>query len=102
MNTNITKRKPVSAGEMISEEFMAPLGLTQGQLAKAMGVSRKTINELCMNHRSITVDTALMLAKTFGNSPDFWLNLQHRVDIWEALNSRARKARIDRVRSLAA
>ena len=72
---NITKRQPVSVGEMITEEFLLPMGLTQGRLAEAMGVSRKTVNELCTNRRAITVDTALMLATVFGNSADFWLNL---------------------------
>ena len=83
----LTKRQPVSVGEMIIEEFIAPLGITQGQLASAMGVSRRTVNELCTGKRSITVDTALMLAKVFGNTPNFWLNLQQRNDIWSALYS---------------
>ena len=68
---NITKRQPVSVGEMITEEFFVPLDLTQGQLADAVGVSRKTVNELCTNRRAITVDTALMLAKVFGNTAQF-------------------------------
>ena len=72
---NITKRQPVSVGEMITEEFFVPMGLTQGQLAEAMGVSRKTVNELCANRRAITADTALTLAAVFGNSAEFWLNL---------------------------
>ena len=59
---NVTKRQPVSVGEMITEEFLVPMGLTQGQLAEAMGVSRKTVNELCTNRRAITANTALMLA----------------------------------------
>ena len=67
---NITKRQPVSVGEMITEEFLAPRGITQGQLAEAMGVSRKTVNELCTNRRSVTVDTALMLSTVFGNTAE--------------------------------
>jgi addiction module HigA family antidote len=93
----ITKRKPVSVGEMITEEFIAPLSITQGQLASAMGVSRRTVNEICTGKRSITVDTALMLAKVFGNTPNFWLNLQQRNDIWTALNSPKRMEKITRV-----
>ncbi len=96
----LTKRQPVSVGEMITEEFMVPLGITQGQLASAMGVSRRTVNELCTNRRSITVDTALMLAKAFGNTPNFWLNLQQRNDIWNALHSPKRMAKIERVKSI--
>ena len=91
----LTKHQPVSVGEMIIEEFMAPLGITQGQLASAMGVSRKTVNELCTGKRSITVDTALILAKVFENTPNFWLNLQQRNDIWAALHSSKRMARIE-------
>lgn len=96
----ITKRQPVSVGEMITEEFMVPLGITQGELADAMGVSRRTVNELCTGKRSITVDTALMLAKVFGNTPNFWLNLQQRNDIWAALHSPKRMERIDRAKPI--
>ncbi len=95
---NSTKRRPVSVGEILKEEFLSPMGLTQGQLAELMGVSRKTINELCGNRRTITADTALMLAKVFGNSAGFWLNLQQRNDLWEALNTEKRKIRIDAAR----
>ncbi|MEW6594381.1 MAG: HigA family addiction module antitoxin [Thermodesulfobacteriota bacterium] len=96
----ITKRKPVSVGEMLGEEFLKPRGITQAQLASAMGVSRRTVNELCTDKRSITADTALMLAMVFGNTPDFWLNLQRRNDIWQALHSSKRKARIDKARPI--
>ena len=92
----ITKRQPVSVGEMITEEFLVPLHITQGQLAKAMGVSRRTVNEICTGKRAVTVDTALMLARAFDNTPDFWLNLQRRNDIWAALHTPKRKARIEK------
>jgi addiction module HigA family antidote len=77
----MTKRKPASVGEILVEEFMAPLGLTQGALAKAMCVQRKHVNELCNGRRSVTAPTALILARVFGNSPDFWLNVQRRSDL---------------------
>ncbi len=96
----LTKRQPVSVGEMITEEFMVPLGITQGQLASAMGVSRRTVNELCTGKRSITIDTALMLAKVFGNTPNFWLNLQQRNDLWTALHSPKRMKKIEQVRPI--
>lgn len=99
---NITKRQPVSVGEMITEEYLVPLSITQGQLAVAMGVSRKTVNELCTNRRSITADTALMLATVFGNTVDFWLNLQQRNDVWKALNTPRRRARIEKAKPIAA
>jgi len=96
----MTERKPVSVGEMLREEFMEPLGLTQGQLAEAMGVPRKHVNELCTDRRMITADTALMLARVFGNSADFWLNLQRRNDLWEAMHSPERRQRIERAKPL--
>ncbi len=95
-----TKRKPVTVGEMLIEEFLVPLGLTQGALAEAMSVQRKLVNELCNNRRAVTADTALMLARVFGNSADFWLNLQRRTDLWEALHTPSRRRRIDRAKSL--
>jgi len=99
---NITKREPVSVGEMLKEEFLLPMKITQSQLADAMGVGRKTVNELCNNRRAITADTALMLATVFDNSPDFWLNLQQRNDIWKALNTPYRRKRIDKAHPIAA
>jgi len=79
---------------------MVPLGINQGQIASAMGVSRRTVNELCTGKRSITVDTALMLEKVFGNTPNFWLNLQQRNDLWAALHSPKRMEKLERVRPI--
>ena len=95
-----TVREPVSVGEILIEEFMAPLGLTQSALADAMGVPRKHVNELCNNRRAMTADTALILARVFGNTADFWLNIQRRVDLWHALNSPERRQRIERARRI--
>ena len=78
-----TKHKPVAIGEILVEEFMEPMGLTQAALAEAMGVQRKHVNELCNNRRAVTAATALILARVFGNSPDFRLNAQRRSDLWE-------------------
>ena len=97
----MTKRKPASVGEILVDEFIEPLGLTQGDLAEAMGVPRKHVNELCNDRRAITADTALMLARVFGNSADFWLNVQRRNDLWEALHSPERRQRIERARPCA-
>src|SRR5208283_3396477 len=95
-----TERKPVSVGEMLVEEFLTPMELTQSALAQAMGVPRKLVNELCNNRRAVTADTALMLARVFGNSPEFWLNVQRRTDLWKALRTPKRRQRIERVRTL--
>lgn len=98
----MTKRKPATVGEILTEEFMTPLGLTQGDLAEKMAVPRKHVNELCNNRRTITADTALILARVFDMSPEFWLNLQQRNDLWEALNTPKRRERIERARPVAA
>ena len=95
-----TKRKPASVGEILIEEFMEPLGLTQAALAEAMGVQRKHVNELCNERRAVTAPTALILARVFGNSPDFWLNVQRRSDLWEAMHSPRERKRIERARRL--
>ncbi len=96
----MTKRKPASVAEILNEEFMEPLSLTQSALAEAMGVPRKHVNELCNDRRSVTAPTALILARVFGNSADFWLNLQRRVDLWDAMNDAKEAARIGRARPL--
>ncbi|MFG1190164.1 MULTISPECIES: HigA family addiction module antitoxin [Xanthobacter] len=97
----MTKRKPAGVGEILTEEFMEPLGLTQAALAEAMGVPRKHVNELCNERRSVTAATALILARVFGNSADFWLNVQRRTDLWQTLNSPEERARIERAKPLA-
>jgi addiction module HigA family antidote len=80
----ITARKPATVGEILAEEFMRPMGLSQTELAEAMGVRRGQVDELCSDRRSVTADTAAMLARVFGNSTAFWLNIQRRNDVWEA------------------
>jgi addiction module HigA family antidote len=65
-----------------------------------MGVPRKHVNELCNQRRSVTAATALILARVFGNSADFWLNIQRRTDLWNALHSPTERKRIDRAKPL--
>ncbi len=96
----MTKRKPVSVGEILTEEFMTPMGLPQLALAEAMGVQRKHVNELCNDRRNVTAATALILSRVFGNSPDFWLNVQRRNDLWEAMHSPRQRERIERAKPL--
>jgi addiction module HigA family antidote len=96
----MTRRRPVTVGEVLVEEFMIELGLTQSALAQAMGVQRKHVNELCHNKRNVTAATALILARVFGNSPDFWLNVQRRNDLWEAMHSSRQRKRIERAKPL--
>ena len=96
----MTTRKPATVGEILIEEFMEPMGLTQGALAEAMGVARKHVNELCNDRRTVTAPTALILARVFGNSREFWLNVQRRTDLWEAMHSPSERKRIACARPL--
>ena len=89
MNELKIPAKPTPIGEMLTEEFLTPLEISQLKLATAMGVSRKTVNELCVGRRSITVETALLLSKVLGTTPAFWLNLQVMNDIWQAQHNEA-------------
>ncbi|PWB89136.1 addiction module antidote protein, HigA family [Methylocystis sp. MitZ-2018] len=98
----MTTRKPVTVAEILVEEFMEPMGLTHAALAEAMGVQRKHVNELCNDRRNVTAATALILARVFGNSPDFWLNVQRRSDLWEAMHSPRERKRIERAKPLKA
>lgn len=79
-----THREPTHAGEMLKEEFLVPMKISQRDLADAIHVSYQRVNELINKKRGITPSTALRLAKYFGNSADFWLNLQIRYDIFKA------------------
>ena len=97
-----TKRKPATVGEFLIEECMQPIGLTQAALAEAMGVQRKHVDELCNNRRNVTAEPPLILARVFGNSPDFWLNVRRRSDLWEATNSPRERERIERAKPLGA
>jgi len=72
---------PVTPGEMLKEEFLADYGLSQNKLAKAIGISPNRIAEIVNNRRRITADTALRLGLFFGNSPEFWMNLQAHYDL---------------------
>src|SRR5436190_14200381 len=72
---------PVTPGEILREEFLAEYGLSQNQLAKAIGISPNRIAEVVNNRRRITADTALRLSLYFGNSPEFWMNLQSHYDL---------------------
>ena len=72
---------PVHPGEVLVAEFLEPMGLTQNRLAVAVGVSARRINEIALRKRAITADTALRLARYFGNSPQFWLGLQMDYDL---------------------
>lgn len=77
-------RSPTHPGVMLREEFLDPLGITQRELADAILVPYQRVNEIINEKRGITPNTALRLAKYFGNTPGFWMNLQLRFDLYQA------------------
>lgn len=93
MNTKIRTVKPTHPGEMLREDFIPDYGLTAASLAETLGVSRQTINEILRERRAISPAMALMLSRLFGNSPEFWLNAQREVDLWEARKRQEKKIR---------
>ena len=97
-----THRVPTHPGEMLLEEFLKPMGLSQKELARSIRVPYQRVNELINGRRGITPGTALRLARYFGNSAAYWLNLQLRWDLSQALEAEAdvlRKIRPVRVAS---
>lgn len=83
-NTRQMKRRPTHPGEMLREDFMPDYRLTVVGLAEAVGVSRQSINELLRGRRAVSPEMALRFSRLFGNSPEFWLNAQRAVDLWDA------------------
>jgi addiction module HigA family antidote len=83
-NDRQLQRRPIHPGEILREDFMPDYDLSVSGLASALGVSRQSVNELLRERRAVSSEMALRLAKLFGNSPEFWLNLQRSVDLWDA------------------
>ena len=81
------KLSPVHPGEVLLEEFLTPMGLSQNRLALDVGVHARRINEIVLGKRSVTADTALRLARYFGTTPQFWLGLQADYDLDIALDN---------------
>jgi addiction module HigA family antidote len=75
------KLTPIHPGEILLEEFITPLGVSQSQVARSIGVPPRRVNEIVLGKRAITADTALRLARCFGTSPQFWTNLQAQYDL---------------------
>lgn len=77
----MSKLPPIHPGEILSEEFLGPMRISQSRLARDINVPHRRINEICRGKRGITPDSALRLGRYFGTSPEFWLNLQQRYDL---------------------
>ena len=97
-NTTEMKRRPTHPGEMLREDFLPEFELTVAGLADAIGVSRQSVNELLRGRRAVSPEMALRFARLFGNSPEFWLNAQRAVDLWDA--TRAIKKDVSRIKPL--
>lgn len=82
-----THREPTHPGEMLQAEFLEPLGISQSRLALEIKVPFQRINLIVNRKRAVTSDTALRLARFFGTTPEFWLNLQQRWDLYHALRA---------------
>jgi antitoxin HigA-1 len=95
IHTRERKIRPTHPGEMLREDFLPDYGLSVSSFAKALGVSRQTINELLRERRALSPAMALRLSRLFGNTPEFWLSAQRAVDLWEA--SRSIKEKIRRI-----
>lgn len=83
-----THRPPTHPGEMLLEEFLKPLGISQSAFAMRLGISFPRLNEIIRGKRGVTPDTALRLARVLGMSADFWLGLQQDWDLWHAMRSK--------------
>lgn len=89
-------RPPTHPGEVLEEDFLQPLGMTQTELADRLGVQFKRINQIVNQRRRVTAETALLLARAFGTSPEYWLNLQSARDLWEVEHGK-KADRLERV-----
>lgn len=97
-NSGKMTRRPTHPGEMLREDFLPEYGLTVAGLAEALGVSRQSVNELLRGRRAVSPAMALRLARLFGNTPEFWLDGQRAVDLWDA--AQAIQAEVERINPL--
>jgi addiction module HigA family antidote len=84
MSLAARRRKPTTPGEILREEFLAPLGMTQKVLADHLGCDLKVVNRIVNGRSTVTAEMALKLGAAFRTSPEFWLNAQKAIDLWEA------------------
>jgi antitoxin HigA-1 len=90
-------RPPTPPGEMLLEEFLKPLGLTQAEFAERIGVSYVRLNEIVNGRRSVTPSTALRLAKALGTTPDFWLSSQLAIDLYRVSHDENELRELERI-----
>ena len=96
-----THRRPPTPGEVLLEEFLVPMGITQSALAGALSIPFQRVNQIVKGKRAITPDTALRLSRYFGTSPGLWLNMQLVLDLYDATHGKAAEE-IQRIKPVAA
>jgi antitoxin HigA-1 len=84
LTTATMKRRPTTPGEMLLEEYLKPAAITQVALAAKMGVPIQRVNGIISGRRAVTAETAILLSRALGTTPELWLNLQIAVDLWDA------------------
>jgi len=92
------RRRPIHPGAILREDILPAAGINQTQLADLIGVSRRTVHEVVQERRAISVDMAQRLSRILGNSPQFWLNMQQAVDLWDT--SEAKRAEYEKLKPL--
>ena len=85
----IVSREPIHPGEFLREEYMADLGLSVADLARRLGVTRQTVNDIVREKRGLSPDMCLRLGRLFGTTPQLWMNMQAKVDIWNSMTLHA-------------
>ena len=91
-------QRPPHPGEFLREDYLPECGLSVAGLARRLGVSRQSVNELVNERRAVSTDMALRLGRLFGTTPQYWLNLQHNVDLWDSLDLHQKE--IDQIEEL--
>ena len=82
-----TKRRPITVGQMLTIEFLEPMNIEISELAGAMGVHRNILSRIVHDKGALTAPMAIKLAAALGNTPEFWLNIQHAVELWDVRNN---------------
>ncbi|MDP2283869.1 MAG: HigA family addiction module antitoxin [Pseudohongiella sp.] len=95
-----TKRRPLSVGQMLVTEFLEPMNIEISELADAMGVHRNTLSRIVHDKGTLTAQMAIRLAAALGNSPEFWLNIQHATELWD-VSHHTYQQEIENVRRIA-
>lgn len=99
----VVSRKPIHPGEFLREDYMPELDLSVAKLAEKLGVTRQTVNDIVRERRNLSPEMCLKLGRLFGTTPQFWMNMQAKVDIWNSLElHRAEIEAIQPLESLAA